>query len=54
MADPALCPFCGAYSTRSCDLIDDAGQCPWEEMDEAEPYCMPEPLDPDAVTRPLL
>lgn len=29
----SLCPFCGAYSTRQCDLIDDAGHCPWEEVD---------------------
>ena len=30
-----LCPFCGAYSPRSCDLIGDAGSCAWEEMDDA-------------------
>lgn len=33
MIDTTLCPFCGAYSTRSCDLIEDAGHCPWEEME---------------------
>ncbi len=28
-----LCPFCGAYSPRSCDLEEDTGGfCPWEEM----------------------
>lgn len=31
---PTLCPFCGAYSKRSCDLIEDAGFCAWEEMDD--------------------
>lgn len=31
---PKLCPFCGAYSPRSCDLIDDAGYCAWEEMED--------------------
>jgi hypothetical protein len=31
--EPELCPFCGAYSTRSCDLIEEAGACPWEEME---------------------
>lgn len=31
-----LCPFCGAYSTRSCDLIEDAGHCPWEELDDGD------------------
>ena len=29
-----LCPFCGAYSPRSCDLIEDAGCCPWEEAED--------------------
>lgn len=31
---PSLCPFCGAYSPRNCDLIDEAGFCVWEEMDD--------------------
>lgn len=26
-----LCPFCGAYSSRSCELEDEMGVCPWEE-----------------------
>lgn len=30
----SLCPFCGAYSTRSCELIEEAGCCPWEEAEE--------------------
>ncbi len=25
-----ICPFCGAYSRRSCELEDDAGECLWE------------------------
>ena len=29
-----LCPFCGAYGPRQCELIDDAGCCPWEEAEE--------------------
>jgi hypothetical protein len=30
-----LCPFCGAYSTRQCDLEEETGgMCPWEEMDD--------------------
>lgn len=33
------CPFCGAYSTRSCELEEETGCCPWEE---SEP-------DPDAL-----
>lgn len=37
----SICPFCGAYSTRSCELDDEAegyGYCPWEEAEEgAEP-----------------
>jgi len=28
-----LCPFCGAYSSRSCDLLDETGgTCPWDEL----------------------
>ena len=35
-----LCPFCGAYSKRSCELLEETGgSCPWEE---SEP-------DPDAL-----
>lgn len=27
-----LCPFCGAYSPRQCDLEEETGGvCPWEE-----------------------
>ena len=29
-----LCPFCGAYGPRSCDLREDAGCCPWEDAEE--------------------
>lgn len=29
-----LCPFCGSYSPRTCDLFEDAGCCPWEEAEE--------------------
>lgn len=28
-----LCPFCGAYATRSCELMEEAGHCPWEMVD---------------------
>ena len=34
LGEPTLCPFCGAYSIRSCDLFEDAGFCPWEELDD--------------------
>ena len=32
--DGTLCPFCGAYSTHSCEIEDeDSGTpCPWEEI----------------------
>ena len=27
-----LCPFCGAYSSKHCDLEEESGGiCPWEE-----------------------
>lgn len=29
-----LCPFCGAYSPHSCELLEDTGGiCPWEEFE---------------------
>lgn len=33
-----LCPFCGAHSSRACELEKEMGVCPWEESkdDEAE------------------
>lgn len=36
-----LCPFCGAYSTRQCEIEDEENgvPCPWEE---SQP-------DPDAL-----
>lgn len=34
-----LCPFCGAYSPRQCELSEETdGVCPWEEsQDEPDP-----------------
>lgn len=30
-----LCPFCGAYSARSCELREEMdGSCAWEEADD--------------------
>ncbi len=37
-----LCPFCGAYSTRSCELEDEMGDCPWQYVLDDEP-------DPDRL-----
>ena len=32
-----LCPFCGAYSRRSCEMEEETGGiCPWEETDDEE------------------
>lgn len=28
-----LCPWCGAYSPRQCELEDDLGECPWENSE---------------------
>ena len=31
---PRLCPFCGAYSRRACELEEETGGvCPWEESE---------------------
>lgn len=34
-----LCPFCGAYSTRSCELEEElaGAECPWEALIADEP-----------------
>lgn len=36
-----LCPFCGAYSPRSCEIEDeiDGAECPWADQlaDEPDP-----------------
>jgi hypothetical protein len=28
-----LCPFCGAYSSRYCELEEEMGSCPWEDSE---------------------
>ena len=40
--DDSICPWCGAYSTRSCELEEEMGMCPWQEQQDAEP-------DPDIL-----
>ena len=40
-----LCPWCGAYSRRSCEMEDEMGVCPWEEMEEADPDMLREDRD---------
>lgn len=41
--DAPLCPFCGAYSARQCELEDETGgECPWELSRDDEP-------DPDIL-----
>lgn len=37
-----ICPWCGAYSTRSCELEEDMGVCPWRDQQGDE-------LDPDRL-----
>lgn len=33
-----ICPFCGAYSPRSCELEEETGgECPWQEVLDEEP-----------------
>jgi hypothetical protein len=44
-----ICPFCGAYSPKQCDLEEETGGvCPWEESedemdDEPEDETLAEP-----------
>lgn len=34
-----LCPFCGAYSPRQCELQEETdGVCPWEESEPDPDY----------------
>lgn len=40
--DENICPWCGAYSTRSCEIEDEGGFCPWEESRDESP-------DPDRL-----
>lgn len=44
-----ICPFCGAYSTRSCELEEEMGSCPWEDS-ESDPDILRE----DAIERSRL
>ncbi len=41
MAREPLCPWCGAYSPRSCEIEDEisGASCPWEDSE----------LDPDLL-----
>lgn len=33
--DSPLCPVCGAYSPRQCEMLEETGgECPWELMQE--------------------
>ncbi len=27
------CPWCGAYSSRSCEMEEEMGSCPWEDSE---------------------
>ena len=39
-----LCPWCGAYSRRSCEMEEDMGFCPWDES-EPDPDILREDRD---------
>ena len=41
-----LCPFCGAYSRRACEMEDDTGgECLWDESEELDPDRLREDRD---------
>ncbi len=48
--DPTICPFCGAGSRRACDMEDEVGYCPAEEMDH-DFYMDPDRLREDRDER---
>ena len=39
-----LCPWCGAYSPRQCEMTEDVGLCAWEES-EPDPDLLREDRD---------
>lgn len=48
--DYTMCPVCGAYSRRFCEMEDELGACPWEEsgqMDEDLDRAKQEEADDD-------
>lgn len=47
MMKQPLCPWCGAYSPRQCELEDEMGVCPWEES-EPDPDILREDRDEKA------
>jgi len=52
MSDP-LCPFCGAYSTRQCELEEEMPgcSCPWEDQLADERERDPDRLRAESQTR---
>ena len=50
MTQTDICPWCGAYSKRSCELEDEMGVCPWEES-EPDPDLLREDRDGTAQAR---
>lgn len=33
-----LCPWCGAYSPRQCELEEEVGSCPWQDSEPDPDY----------------
>ena len=47
-----LCPFCGAYSPRQCEMFEDFdGVCPWEESQDDEADGEHSPKEPSEESR---
>jgi len=44
MTADTLCPWCGAYSKRACELEEEMDVCPWEEI-EPDPDILREDRD---------
>jgi len=40
-----VCPHCGAYDTRRCELLEETGECPWEIEQEDRAYARDEAAD---------
>lgn len=48
MSEKTICPWCGAWSRRSCEMEEQMGSCPWEDsgaLDEPDPDRLREDRD---------
>ncbi len=47
-APESICPWCGAWSRRNCEMEEEMGSCPWEDS-EPDPDHLRDIRDEDRV-----